>query len=140
MKEQQILQPVMQLTSKSSQFAQSARANRLAMAVFLWLNAIPKLALWLVVTADGYPRLATGESKVAALVAVDGKLTQLIGRVSMDMLFVDLTDLPTAAIGSQVELWGDQISANTVAKAAGTMRTNCSAMLSGYNFVIQMVD
>lgn len=67
--------------------------------------------------ADGYPRSAD----CTAPVAVNGRMTHLIGRVSMDMLFVDLTDLPLTEIGSEVELWGEQISANQVAKAAGTI-------------------
>ena len=66
--------------------------------------------------ADGYPRSATG-----APAMVDGALTKIIGRVSMDMLFVDLTAIPNAKIGSHVELWGDQVLANDVAKAAGTI-------------------
>ena len=66
--------------------------------------------------ADGYPRSAVG-----APVAVAGHLTKLIGRVSMDMLCVDLTEFPHTSIGAPVELWGDTISANEVAKAAGTI-------------------
>ena len=66
--------------------------------------------------ADGYPRSAVGSP-----VAVAGHITKLIGRVSMDMLCVDLTDIPNASIGSAVELWGDIISANDVAKTAGTI-------------------
>ena len=71
--------------------------------------------------ADGYPRSASPERGMAAAAAVDGVLTKLIGRVSMDMLFVDLTDIPSATIGSTVELWGDHVAANDVAKAAGTI-------------------
>jgi alanine racemase len=70
--------------------------------------------------ADGYPRAATGAT-LSAPVAVEGVMTKVIGRVSMDMLFVDLTDIPQAKIDSQVELWGDQVLANDVAKAAGTI-------------------
>ena len=70
--------------------------------------------------ADGYPRSASGQLKNAP-VAVDGKMTKVIGRVSMDMLFVDLTDVANIKIGSNVELWGDQILANDVANAAGTI-------------------
>lgn len=66
--------------------------------------------------ADGYPRAATG-----APAAIDGTLTKLIGRVSMDMLFVDLTEVAGAKIGSHVELWGDKVLANEVAIAAGTI-------------------
>jgi alanine racemase len=71
--------------------------------------------------ADGYPRAASSEYKVASPVAVDGVMTRLIGRVSMDMLFVNLSDIPNAKIGSAVELWGDTVLANDVAKAAGTI-------------------
>ncbi|MDN0084031.1 alanine racemase [Crenobacter sp. SG2305] len=67
--------------------------------------------------ADGYPRLASTGSPVA----IDGVRSRIIGRVSMDMIMVDLTDVPGAGIGSEVELWGDQISVNEVAAAAGTI-------------------
>ncbi|OWY40641.1 alanine racemase [Xenophilus sp. AP218F] len=67
--------------------------------------------------ADGYPRLASTGSPVS----IDGVRSRLIGRVSMDMLTVDLTDLPAAGIGSEVELWGDAISVNEVAACAGTI-------------------
>jgi alanine racemase len=52
---------------------------------------------------------------------VAGHLTKLIGRVSMDMLCVDLTEIPNAQIGSPVELWGKTVQANDVAKCAGTI-------------------
>jgi alanine racemase len=72
--------------------------------------------------ADGYPRSASSDGKMPLTpVAVDGKMTSLIGRVSMDMLFVDMTDIPNANIGSDVELWGNQVSANLVAQAANTI-------------------
>jgi alanine racemase len=67
--------------------------------------------------ADGYPRTAPTGTPVA----VDGQLTRLIGRVSMDMLTVDLTHLPQADIGSRVELWGDQVPVNEVASRVGTI-------------------
>jgi alanine racemase len=67
--------------------------------------------------ADGYPRVAPTGTPVA----VDGKLTRLIGRVSMDMLTIDLTDLTEAGLGSKVELWGDQVAVNEVAYRAGTI-------------------
>ncbi|MCU1718888.1 alanine racemase [Pseudomonas sp. 5P_3.1_Bac2] len=67
--------------------------------------------------ADGYPRHAPTGTPVV----VDGVRTQLIGRVSMDMLTVDLTDLPHAGLGSSVELWGQQVLASDVAQAAQTI-------------------
>jgi len=67
--------------------------------------------------ADGYPRsVLTG-----CPVAVSGQITRTLGRVSMDMMAVDLTDLVDARIGSRVELWGSQVSVSAVASAAGTI-------------------
>ena len=67
--------------------------------------------------ADGYPRHAPNGTPIA----VSGVVTQTIGRVSMDMLYVDLTDIPQAHIGSPVELWGQQVSVDKVAEASGTV-------------------
>ncbi|MBJ9974596.1 alanine racemase [Pseudomonas sp. S75] len=67
--------------------------------------------------ADGYPRHAPTGTPVM----VAGQRTQLIGRVSMDMLCVDLTDIPEATLGSHVELWGKQVLASDVAQQAGTI-------------------
>lgn len=67
--------------------------------------------------ADGYPRHAPDGTPVL----VDGQRTRLAGRVSMDMLTVDLTDLPQAGLGSRVRLWGDGLNASEVASHAGTI-------------------
>lgn len=75
--------------------------------------------------ADGYPRHA-GQNVATdfphgAPIAVAGKLTQTLGRVSMDMLYCDLTDIPEANIGAAVELWGAQVPVDAVAQASGTI-------------------
>ncbi len=67
--------------------------------------------------ADGYPRHAPTGTPIM----VGGKRTRTVGRVSMDMLFADLTGIPTAAVGSTVILWGDRVSADEVAASAGTV-------------------
>lgn len=67
--------------------------------------------------ADGYPRHAPSGTPVA----VDGVMTRTVGRVSMDMLTVDLTPCPSAGVGSKVELWGDQVKIDDVAEPAGTI-------------------
>ncbi len=72
--------------------------------------------------ADGYPRhCSTGTP-----ILVDGVRTRLVGRVSMDMLTIDLTPVPTAGRGSQVTLWGRAangvvLSVDEIAQAAGTV-------------------
>jgi alanine racemase len=67
--------------------------------------------------ADGYPRIA----KTGTPVAVAGELTRTVGRVSMDMLAVDLANIRSARVGSTVELWGDLVPVDEVAKGAGTV-------------------
>jgi alanine racemase len=67
--------------------------------------------------ADGYPRHAPTGTPIL----VAAQRTRTLGRVSMDMLCVDLTDIPAADIGSPVELWGAGIAVDEVALAAGTV-------------------
>lgn len=67
--------------------------------------------------ADGYPRHAPNGTPVI----VDGVKTRVVGRVSMDMITVDLTPVATARIGSAVTLWGAALPIDEVANAAGTI-------------------
>jgi alanine racemase len=67
--------------------------------------------------ADGYPRHAPTGTPVL----VEGQLTRTLGRVSMDMLVVDLSGLPGADVGSRVTLWGEGLPVEEVAHAANTI-------------------
>lgn len=67
--------------------------------------------------ADGYPRSAPDGTPVW----VAGRLVPLAGRVSMDMITVDLTDHPQAQVGSPCELWGEHVAIDDVANRAGTI-------------------
>jgi alanine racemase len=67
--------------------------------------------------ADGYPRQAPSGTPVL----VNGRRTRTVGRVSMDMICVDITGIPGASIGSAVTLWGEGVSADEVAASAGTL-------------------
>jgi alanine racemase len=71
--------------------------------------------------ADGYPRHAPGTNDAGTPILVNGVRTRTIGRVAMDMLYVDLSESPNAGIGSAVTLWGEGLSADEVATAAGTV-------------------
>ena len=66
---------------------------------------------------DGYPR-SVGSG---APVLVDGRRAPLIGRVSMDMITVDVTDHPGVATGDPVVLWGDGVPVEEIARHAGTI-------------------
>lgn len=65
---------------------------------------------------DGYPRHIAPNTPVL----VNGQMTIIVGRVSMDMITVDLTDIK-AQIGDSVTLWGEGLSADTIATYANTI-------------------
>ena len=67
--------------------------------------------------ADGYPRHAPTGTPIL----VNGRRTRVVGRVSMDMLHVDLGEIEDAGVGSPVILWGQGIPVDDVAEAAGTV-------------------
>ncbi len=74
--------------------------------------------------ADGYPRHAEDGTPVwvdAADAQGDGVICPIIGRVSMDMLTIDLREAPNAKIGSVVELWGNEVPVDDVAQMSGTI-------------------
>lgn len=70
--------------------------------------------------ADGYP----GNAPNGTPVLVNGRRTTTLGRVSMDMLAVDLSDLPQARAGDPVTLWGRGLSADEVAAHTGIISYN----------------
>ena len=76
---------------------------------------------------DGYPRHAPGGTPVL----VAGQRTRTVGRVSMDKLCVDLTEIPGADAGSKVVLWGRGLSVDEVAASAGTIGYELFCALAG---------
>ncbi len=82
--------------------------------------------------ADGYPR----HCPTGTPVLVDGVRTRTLGRVSMDMIAVDLTPCPQAGFGSEVTLWGQAsqgavLPIDEVAQAAGTVGYELMCAVSG---------
>lgn len=67
--------------------------------------------------ADGYPRVVNSSAKVW----VAGNFVPIVGRISMDMLTIDLTACKNIKIDDEVELWGKHITVNEVALASGTI-------------------
>lgn len=66
---------------------------------------------------DGYPRHAPNGTPVL----VCGRKARIAGRVSMDLITVDLTEVPEARVGSPVVLWGEGLPVDDVATAASTV-------------------
>ncbi|KAF1008466.1 MAG: Alanine racemase, biosynthetic [Luteibacter sp.] len=66
---------------------------------------------------DGYPRSAA----IGTPVLVNGLRASIVGRVSMDLITIDLRNVPAARIGDRVTLWGEGLPVETVAASAGTI-------------------
>ena len=111
------LKPVMTLQSKIISVRELPTGEPVGYAARFVAERPTRVGVVAMGYADGYPRHAPTGTPVA----VDGQLTRIIGRVSMDMLTVDLTDLPHAGLGSRVELWGAQVLASDVATQAQTI-------------------
>lgn len=83
-----------------------------------WQSKHPvRIAVVPVGYGDGYPRHIAENTPVW----IHNRTAPIVGRVSMDMLMIDVTACPEVTIGSPVELWGEHIAVETVAKAAGTI-------------------
>ena len=67
--------------------------------------------------ADGYPRLLSNKGYVI----INGKKANIVGRVCMDQLSVDVTDIPDAKMGDEVILFGKELSVNVLAELCDTI-------------------
>ena len=87
--------------------------------------------------ADGYPRGAPNGTPVL----VCGKKVRIAGRVSMDMITVDITDVPEAGVGSPAVLWGEGLPVDDVASAASTVGYELlCAVAPRVPFVVSNID
>lgn len=111
------LKPVMSLTAQLIAVSEVAAGESVGYGT-AWVAQRPsRIGMVSCGYADGYPRSAPSGTPVL----IRGQRVPLAGRVSMDMLAVDLTDLPDALVGDSVELWGTQLPVDEVARAAGSI-------------------
>jgi len=75
---------------------------------------------------DGYPRHVPSGTPVL----INGKRVPVIGRVSMDLITVDLRELPEAEVGDEVVLWGEGLPIEEIADAAETIAYELVCRLS----------
>jgi len=115
------LQPVMTLESEIIAVQQINPGERVGYGGTFEARRPMRIGVVACGYADGYPRHALGLIDSNTPVLVAGKRTRLVGRVSMDMLCVDLSEIPQTAVGSPVILWGEGLSADEVAASAGTV-------------------
>ena len=111
------LKPVMQLTGEIISVQTLEAGDSLGYGHSFTATQKTRIGVVSCGYADGYPRHAPNGTPIA----VAGKLTHTLGRVSMDMLFVDITLIPEAGIATKVEMWGNQVPVDDVAHAAGTI-------------------
>ena len=111
------LQPVMTLESKVICVRELPASEPVGYGAKFITSKPMRIGVVAMGYADGYPR----QAPTGTPVLVAGQRSQLLGRVSMDMLCIDLTDVPQAGLGSSVELWGKNILASEVADKADTI-------------------
>ncbi|KMM84894.1 alanine racemase [Pseudomonas taetrolens] len=111
------LQPVMTLESKVISVRELPAGEPVGYGAKFITSKPMRIGVVAMGYADGYPR----QAPTGTPVLVAGQRSQLLGRVSMDMLCIDLTDIPQAGLGSSVELWGKNILASEVADKADTI-------------------
>ena len=124
------LRPVMTLKSRIIASQDIRAGERVGYGGTFTATQATRVAIVACGYADGYPRQAPGGNGGGTPVLVGGERTRTLGRVSMDMLFVDVTSLPQANVGTGVTLWGDGLSADVVAAAAGTVSYEMLCALS----------
>mgnify|MGYP003630830157 FL=1 len=111
------LQPVMTLVSSVTALRQLAPGETVGYGAS-WIAQRPtRIATVTIGYGDGYPRHAAAGTPVL----INGQRAPLAGRVSMDMITVDVTDLPAVSIGDEVTLWGEGLPISEVAHYAGTI-------------------
>jgi alanine racemase len=111
------LQPVMTLASEIIAVQNLQAGERVGYAGTFEARQAMRIGVVACGYADGYPRHAPSGTPVM----VAGKRTVTVGRVSMDMLCVDLDGIPEARVGSTVVLWGEGLAVDEVAASAGTV-------------------
>ena len=111
------LKPAMTLTSEIIGIQKLERGERIGYGFAYEATAPMTVAIVACGYADGYPRHAPTGTPVL----VNGKRARLVGRVSMDMVSVDVSGLGDARIGAPVTLWGEGLPADEVGAAAGTL-------------------
>lgn len=111
------LKPVMTLTSNIISLREVAAGEPVGYGATWSSGNASRIATVTIGYGDGYPRLARNGTPVL----VNGKRASLAGRVSMDMITIDVTHLADVKIGDEVTLWGEGLPLTEVADCAGTI-------------------
>jgi len=111
------LKPAMRLTTQVIAVKDVAAGERVGYGGVWTARRPTRLAIAAAGYGDGYPR----NTASGAPVLINGHRASVVGRVSMDMIAVDVTDIPPVAVGDVVTLWGPGVAVEEIARAAGTI-------------------
>ncbi|EWH12059.1 alanine racemase [Catenovulum agarivorans DS-2] len=111
------LLPVMQLTSKLISIKAIPARTSVGYGATWQSHKHTHIGVVAIGYGDGYPRHA----KNGTPVWINGRVVPIVGRVSMDMITVDLGENPQEKIGDTVELWGDNLPIEHVAEYSSTI-------------------
>jgi alanine racemase len=111
------LKPVMTLTAKIIASHTLSAGESIGYGDSWIADKTTRVGIVAIGYGDGYPRSASSGTPVWC----QGKRLQTLGRVSMDMLCIDISGQIDIDVGSEVELWGENINANEVAKLCNTI-------------------
>ncbi|WP_455203763.1 alanine racemase [Kaarinaea lacus] len=127
------LQPVMTLTTELIAINRLKQGDRVGYGGQWVCPEDMSVGVAAIGYGDGYPRHATTGTPVL----VNRRRTQIVGRVSMDMVCVDLRGLPAAQVGDSVVLWGDGLPIEEVARHAATISYE---LMCGVSQRVQFVE
>ena len=113
------MQPVVELAGRILQIRKLERDDTVGYGATWTAKRPSRLAVAAIGYADGIPRAASGSGSAS----IAGKLCPLVGRISMDLICIDITDLPDGAArrGDEALFIGGGISIDDVAASAGTI-------------------
>ena len=111
------LEPVMTLRAPVISLREVAAGESVGYGAQWTADRPSRVAVLAIGYGDGYPRHLPNGTPVL----IHGRRCPLIGRVSMDMISVDVTDVPEVSIGEMATLWGAGLPADEIAVAAGTI-------------------
>ena len=111
------LQPAMTLSTKLIAVNHIKRGERVGYAASYECPEDMSVGVAAIGYGDGYPRSAPSGTPVL----VNGTHAQIVGRVSMDLITIDLRSVPAARVGDRVILWGRELPVETIAMDAGTI-------------------
>ncbi|QJC27991.1 alanine racemase [Enterobacteriaceae endosymbiont of Plateumaris braccata] len=118
--------PVMTLNSEIISIQKLLPGNTVGYNNSYYTNKHRRIGIIACGYADGYPRNISNNTPIL----VDGHITKILGDISMDMIAVDLINIPNANIGSKVELWGENIKIDDIAQSANTIGYEIMCSLS----------